>query len=167
MIVDEFNLGEYKRQAETCWTVSGASDAVSHRFLRKALAGPFYGRGEAERVIARLRSRGRLPATWVPSFATTTHEFSTLLSVAAAERVRPIDEISIMAVWIRRGDTVGFRFKTRNTAFAVTFPLASFCSLPASMVCQIRFKNRRRVHSTAVLVYQERSRSAPILCFNY
>jgi hypothetical protein len=167
MIVDEFNLGEYKRQAEICWTVSDASEAASQRFLRKALAGPFYRIGQAERVIARLRSSGQLPATWVPSFATTGHPSSTLLSVAAAARVRPIDEISITAVWIQRRDTLGFRFRTRNTAFAVTCPLATFCSLPASMICQIRFKNRGRVHSTAVLEYQERVlRAAPILCFN-
>ncbi|MFN9972878.1 MAG: hypothetical protein ACK58T_23615, partial [Phycisphaerae bacterium] len=128
MIVDEFNLGEYRRQAETCWTVSDASEAASQQFLRKALAGPFYRRGEAERVIARLRSSGRLPATWVPAWATTADNFNTLLSVAAAWRVRPIDEISIMAVWLRRRDTLGFRFRTRNTAFAVTCPLATFCS---------------------------------------
>lgn len=168
MIVDDDILRGYRMQAETCWAVSDASEASSLRFLRSALAGEFYRRGEAERVIARLRSSGRLPSSWIPSRATTTDPFCTLLSVAAAERVRPIDEISIMAVWIRRGDTLGFRFKTRNTAFAVTCPLASFCSLPASMVCQIRFKNRGRTHSTAVLVYQERLlRAAPILCFNY
>lgn len=169
MIVDELNLGEYKRQAKrSSWSVSDASAAASHLFLRRVLAREFYRRGEAERVIARLRSSGRLPSTWVPSRVTTTGPFNTLLSVAAAERVRPIDEISIMAVWIRRRDTLGFRFKTRNTAFAVTCSLASFCSLPASMVCQIRFKNRGRVHSTAVLIYQEGVlRSAPILCFNY